>query len=57
MTKRKWQEWWESTGKPVSEVKKQGAKIDQEAFQMAWELSQSDCRDIDLTHVEEIVKL
>lgn len=24
-TKRKWQEWWESTGKPVSELKKQGA--------------------------------
>ncbi|MEM8671339.1 MAG: hypothetical protein AAGG48_27715 [Planctomycetota bacterium] len=36
-TKRKWRQWWESTGIPVSIQKERNAKVDQHAFQMAWE--------------------
>ena len=35
-TKQRWNLWWESTGKPVSILKKQGAAIDRQAFLMAW---------------------
>ena len=35
-TKARWKQWWASTGKPVSTERKQDAKIDQAAFQMAW---------------------
>ncbi|PHS08068.1 MAG: hypothetical protein COA78_13100, partial [Blastopirellula sp.] len=36
-TKQEWRKWWESTGKPVSIQKEPDAKVDQKAFQMAWE--------------------
>ena len=35
-TKQNWKDWWESTGKPVSLLKKQNAKVDRPAFEMAW---------------------
>jgi len=36
-TKEKWKQWWESTGKAVSEQKEQHAKVDQQAFRIAWD--------------------
>lgn len=36
-TKQRWEQWWESTGKPVSIEKKRDAKVDDQAFRMAWE--------------------
>ncbi|PCJ53552.1 MAG: hypothetical protein COA79_22805 [Planctomycetota bacterium] len=36
-TKENWKRWWESTGKPISKQKKQGAKVDRQAFNLAWE--------------------
>lgn len=36
-TKRNWEQWWETTGKPVSELKSKDAKVDLEAFQLARE--------------------
>ena len=34
-TKRNWEQWWETTGKPVSELKSKEAKIDLKALQLA----------------------
>ena len=36
-TKERWREWWKSTGEEISKAKKTGARIDHEAFNMAWE--------------------
>jgi hypothetical protein len=35
-SKERWKQWWETTGKPVSEQKGKHAKVDQDAFQLAW---------------------
>lgn len=37
LTKQRWQQWWESTGKPVSKLKEQNSVVDRQAFRMAWE--------------------
>ncbi|MEW4453314.1 hypothetical protein AB1L30_11605 [Bremerella sp. JC817] len=36
-TKRNWQQWWKSTGEPVSAEKEQHSKVDLPAFNMGWE--------------------
>ncbi len=36
-TKVAWKKWWQTTGKPISELKIRDAKIDQDALDMAWE--------------------
>lgn len=36
-TKQRWQQWWESTGKPISKQKELDAKTDQQAFQVGWD--------------------
>ena len=36
-TKQRWKQWWDSTGKPVAKQKEQFSKVDQPAFDMAWQ--------------------
>lgn len=36
-TKQAWLDWWKTTGGPISKEKAKGARIDQEAFRMAWD--------------------
>lgn len=35
--KQRWQQWWKSTGEPISQEKAKHAQVDQPAFGMAWE--------------------
>ncbi|MFT5904830.1 MAG: hypothetical protein ACI9E1_000416 [Cryomorphaceae bacterium] len=35
-TKVAWEKWWQTTGKPVSEMKNRDTEVDQEALDMAW---------------------
>lgn len=35
-SKQRWLTWWETTGKPVADAKKKHAKVDAEAFDLAW---------------------
>lgn len=36
-TKKAWQQWWLTTGKPTAALKKQNAKVDPETFSIAWD--------------------
>jgi len=35
-TQKRWQEWWKSTGDPISKLKDRDAKVDEDAFGVAW---------------------
>lgn len=36
-TKERWKQWWDSTGQPISKQKELEARVDQQAFRIAWD--------------------